>query len=163
MKEKNKGKGIERLNLIPILDAIFIFIFFLLLSVDFVQLGEIAIKVDPLESLDSGGEGKKKIFVNVFLKNKEVIIKANYKGLKEKNILKIDKEKMYLKDLRKKLIGLKKKMPEQRGIKVWPSDTISYDMVLKVVEVVKYSYDKEKKQKIPLFDLVTLGHLKGGA
>ena len=38
MKEKNKGKRIERLNLIPILDAIYFYIF--PLSAEFVQLGE---------------------------------------------------------------------------------------------------------------------------
>ena len=68
MKEKNKGKRIERLNLIPILDAIFIFIFFLLLSADFVQLGEIAMKVDPLVKGVRGGGGQKETSVNLFLK-----------------------------------------------------------------------------------------------
>ena len=41
---------------------------------------------------------------------------------------------------------LKKKMPDERKIKIWPSDNVSYESVLKVVEVVKYSYEKEKKE-----------------
>ena len=158
MKEKNKGKRIERLNLIPILDAIFIFIFFLLLSAEFVQLGEVAMKVDPLVKGAQGGGGQKETSVNLFLKKKLVVLKTDHESIKEKTVLKIDHEKNYLKELHKKLVELKKKMPDERKIKVWPSDTVSYERVLKVVEVVKYSYEKEKKKRGPLFDLVTLGH-----
>ena len=92
----------------------------------------------------------------------KLVLKINHQVLKEKTVLKIDREKVYLKELHKKLVELKKKMPDERKIKVWPSDTVSYENVLKVVEVVKYSYEKEKKKRVPLFDLVTLGHLKGG-
>ncbi len=162
MKEKNKGKRIERLNLIPILDAIFIFIFFLLLSAEFVQLGEIAMKVDPLAKSARGGGGQKESSVNLFLKKKLLVLETDHEALKEKIVLKIDHEKNYLKELHKKLVELKKKMPDERKIKIWPSDNVSYESVLKVVEVVKYSYKKDKKKRFPLFDLVTLGHLKGG-
>ena len=161
MKEKNKGKRIERLNLIPILDAIFIFIFFLLLSAEFVQLGEISMKVDPLLKGARGRSGQKETSVNLFLKKELVVLKTDHEALKEKIVLKIDHEKIYLKELHKKLVELKKKMPDERKIKIWPSDTVSYERVLKVVEVVKYSYEKDKKKRVPLFDLVTLGHLKG--
>ncbi len=162
VKEKNKGKRIERLNLIPILDAIFIFIFFLLLSAEFVQLGEIAMKVDPLAKSARGGGGQKESSVNLFLKKKLLVLETDHEALKEKIVLKIDHEKNYLKELHKKLVELKKKMPDERKIKIWPSDNVSYESVLKVVEVVKYSYKKDKKKRFPLFDLVTLGHLKGG-
>ena len=140
MKEKNKGKRIERLNLIPILDAIFIFIFFLLLSAEFVQLGEIAMKVDPLAKSARGGGGQKESSVNLFLKKKLLVLETDHEALKEKIVLKIDHEKNYLKELHKKLVELKKKMPDERKIKIWPSDNVSYESVLKVVEAVKYSY-----------------------
>ena len=55
--------------------------------------------------------------------------------------------KKYLKELHKKLVELKKKIPEERKIKVSPSDTVS-ESVLKVVEVVN-SYEKEKKKSNP--------------
>ena len=68
MKEKIKNKEIERLNLIPILDAIFIFIFFLLLSTEFVHLGEIAIKLDQLkkEKGQNNYKVKDRIVLNLF-------------------------------------------------------------------------------------------------
>ena len=99
MKEKNKGKSIERLNLIPILDAIFIFIFFLLLSAEFVQLGEVAMKVDPLVKSARGLGGRKETSVNLFLKKNLVVLKTGHEVLKEKTVLKIDHKKNYLKRL----------------------------------------------------------------
>ena len=58
MKEKIKVQEIERLNLVPILDAVFIFIFFLLLSTDFNHLGELSMDFDKSKNK----KAEKKVF-----------------------------------------------------------------------------------------------------
>ena len=162
MKEKIKGKKIERINLIPILDAIFIFIFFLLLSTEFVQLGEMAIKIDEKRALkESSGNGYKNRLDLILMKNK-IILKMSYKDKREKVTIITDTKYKYLENLKSKLISFKKKVPSERTIKVWPSDKVSYETVLKVVETSKFFYNQGENKKKALFDLVTLGNLQGG-
>ena len=162
MKEKIKNKEIERLNLIPILDAIFIFIFFLLLSTEFVHLGEIAIKLDQLkkEKGQNNYKVKDRIVLNLFLGKDRVTLKAFFNGKEQRNVYKIDNKLIYLKKLRKKLILIKGKMSGERRIKVWPGDEVSYQDVLRLIENIKFYYKGSKK--IELFRHVTLGNLGGG-
>jgi biopolymer transport protein ExbD len=78
-KLRMKKNGIERLNIIPIMDAVFIFIFYLLMSAQFVDIHEIETKVPKSEVADKAP--KETLQLKVLLKTNKIEV---YRGLQEK-------------------------------------------------------------------------------
>ena len=77
-----KRRDKEGLNLIPILDAVFIFIFFLLMSAEFLNLREIGSDVPIVQSLPSKSDKKDALNLTLEITPQYVIIKKGLKGTK---------------------------------------------------------------------------------
>ena len=70
-----KRRKNEKLNLIPILDSVFIFIFFLLMSAQFLDLYEIGSDVPIVKSLPSSSSDDKALNLTLEIFQDSVIIK----------------------------------------------------------------------------------------
>lgn len=123
-----KKKKTQKLNLIPILDAIFIFIFFLLMSAQFIDIYEIGSDA-PITSTSSEKMDKKPLNLTLVLKDDEVIVKT---GLDE-NIYKTHKFSD-LDALNATLTELKKQHPEESSAIIKPSKDFQYKRIVKVID-----------------------------
>ncbi len=146
---RRKLKKPQKLNLIPILDAIFIFIFFLLMSAQFIDIYEIGSDA-PITSTTNMKMDKPPLNLTIVLSGNKVVVKT---GLDE-NVYK----SFSVSDLGKlndTLIELKKQNPTETSAILKPAHNFKYDKIVKVIdhtrEIVKPDYyitalDKDNKK-----------------
>ncbi|MCT4641732.1 MAG: biopolymer transporter ExbD [Bacteriovoracaceae bacterium] len=138
---KKTDTSIPKLNLIPILDAIFIFIFFLLMSAQFLDIYEIG--SDAPISMSAPRDDKKDI-LNLTIKiGKNIQV---YTGLEE-NLVKSFSFKE-LDKLNKLLISLKTKNTKEDSVILKPSSSVKYDKIISVIDNIKEIKEKDKYIKV---------------
>ncbi len=148
LRKKGFGKQ-ERVNVIPILDAVFIFIFFLLMSAQFIDLYEINTKkpiIEEVSSNTSAGDIKSKNFrVHIFEEEIRVT-----EGMKEKLVSKFKWEDGSFSEFRAFLIKLKKDNLKENSIIVKPHKNVDFKRVIKVVDAAQQyvTLPGSKKEKI---------------
>jgi biopolymer transport protein ExbD len=144
-----KKKKTDKINLIPILDAIFIFIFFLLMSAQFIDIYEIGSDA-PITSTSSEKMEKKPLNLTLELKDDKVIVKT---GLDEKVHKTHNMDNLGA--LNDTLIELKKQYPDEASAILKPASNFKYKKIVKVIdhtrEIVKANHyitalDKDKKK-----------------
>ena len=168
---RNYKYEFKRPNLIPVLDAVFIFIFFLLLSADFINVFEINSNA-PIIS-NSPPPKNKKIPLNLTLSitnNRLILKKGN--PLRVVKVINKDGPEFNLYGLHQELIKIKKRNPEERTIIFEPRSNVAYDIIVKVMDEVRllrntdesiYIKDKKTRQdkKINyLFDDIIFGNIR---
>lgn len=166
---KNYKYEFKRPNLIPILDAVFIFIFFLLLSANFLNVYEINSNV-PTVSSAPPPKNKKPLNLGLKIENNRIKI---YTGVPWKLLKTINNRdgKYNLNLLHDYLIAVKKKNLGERTITLEPRDTVEYESLVKIMDTVRIFkttdpsfYIKTKDgmdQKVEaLFDDIIFGNIK---
>lgn len=134
---KNKSKQFKRLNLIPILDSVFIFIFFLLMSANFVKIFEISSDVPIVSENEPPKDNKEKLNLTLKVNNNTITL---HSGSNEKQIFQAGKneEGEYdLYSLREKLISLKKSNVKEDTIIFMSNTDISYEELVKIMDAVR--------------------------
>ena len=134
---KHRERKIERPNLIPILDAVFIFIFFLLMSANFVKIFEIQSDVPIISEQEPPKEIKKSLNLTLKVQSTKISL---YKGISEKLFFSVGKNEQGEYDLyklREKLIELKKQNKEENTIVFMPQVDITYDELVKIMDTVR--------------------------
>ncbi len=127
----------EKPNLIPILDSVFIFIFFLLMSANFVKIFEIGSDV-PIVS-DAQPPKNKKDPLNLTMKIYPNSISL-HTGLNEKRVYTVKKDAQGQYDfftLRERLISIKEKNVDENTIIMMPLANISYEVLVKIMDTVR--------------------------
>ena len=141
-----KGQEMARLNLIPILDAIFIFIFFLLMSAEFVQLVEISINKTSVRNDLNKKEG---LSLNLFLGEKDVVIETEKNGKKDRTKIKGLVGENKFEEVYKKIIEIKRKNIKERKVTIVPNRKVKYEKIIRIMEVVR-TIKKEDQEKMGL-------------
>lgn len=141
--KKNKNKE-AKLNLIPILDSVFIFIFFLLMSAQFIDIYEIgsdAPAVSTTQSLDK----KPPLNLTLDITNGQIQVKT---GLNEKTVKTVGKneEDFDLKSLKEFLISLKKEHITEKSIILRPAADVDYAQIVKIMDAIR----SIKKSETPI-------------
>ena len=103
MKVGRKLKKPEKLNLVPILDSVFIFIFFLLMSAQFVEVYEIGSSLPMTKDVPDTKEDKDPLNLTLEVSKEEVIVKTGLKTGRTRTFASTQKEEMrdYLKELKR--------------------------------------------------------------
>lgn len=137
LMKKKKKKKLDRINIIPILDAVFIFIFFLLMSAQFLEIYEIDSDAPAIAMLSEQDE-KKKEPLNLVLeiKKNKLLVKV---GMDERVLKKLsNKNMMYdFKGLNRILISIKKKNINETSVIFRPNQNISYEHIVKLMDTVR--------------------------
>ncbi|OIQ16717.1 MAG: hypothetical protein BM556_13720 [Bacteriovorax sp. MedPE-SWde] len=134
---KYKSKIVEKPNLIPILDSVFIFIFFLLMSSNFVKIYEINSDVPIISNRQPPKKQKKQLNLTLKIYSSRLTL---HTGNNERRIYKVGKDengKYELYKLREKLISLKKKYKSEETIIFMPIANISYETLISVMDTVR--------------------------
>ena len=124
-------------NIVPILDAVFIFIFFLLMSAEFIKFYVINSDAPAIKMVDSLGNNQERpLNLALEILPRKIIIKTNPEGQVRDVVRTIDGEYDWDK-LLKIMITLKKKNIEENSIILRPHDRLAYRKVIKVIDVVR--------------------------
>src|SRR5690606_2472556 len=104
MKVGRKLKKPEKINLVPILDSVFIFIFFLLMSAQFIDVYEIGSSLPMTKDVPDNRDKKDPLNLTLEITKSQVIVKSGMKNPISRTFASenLDKMKEYLSDLKTK-------------------------------------------------------------
>jgi biopolymer transport protein ExbD len=137
----------EKINLVPILDAVFIFIFFLLMSAQFVDVYEIGSKLPMTKEADQDIK-KDPLNLTVEIKKDEIVVKTGLRTIASKSFSWEDEAqiKSYLHDL-------KLKNKEENTMIVRADKKLSFQELVRAIDLTqKPSEDTQKLFEQIVFD-----------
>ncbi len=135
---KTKLTKPPKLNVIPVLDAVFIFVFFLLMSAQFVDLFELHVKKPLVEETSSAeaADGKSKSYkIRVF--DNQIVLTE---GMNERIIGTYDYSEGSLKKLGERLLALKVQNPKENSIVIRPKSEVKYKKIVQVIDLAQKHY-----------------------
>lgn len=143
MKIKRKGNKIKKLNLIPILDAVFIFIFFLLMSAQFLEIYEIDSDAPAVKMVDRDNKDKKEpLNLTLEISKKEIKVLTGVDAKLVTSISKVDK-KYDLEKLKKTLVDIKLKNGDETSVVLRPDETVPYNEIIQIIDTARGLRDSE--------------------
>jgi len=132
MRQRHEMKKTERLNLVPIMDAVFIFIFFLLMSAQFVKVHEIGSSVPMVREVKEDKIDKDPLELVLEVHTDHVIVRKGKNGAEagKFNDEQWDKLRVFLKNL-------KTAHPKERIAKLRPQGKVPFARLVKVIDHAK--------------------------
>jgi len=134
-----RSKKMEKLNLTPILDAIFIFIFFLLMSAQFIDIHQIASDAPAIATISEEKQDKEPpLNLTLDIKNDEILVTTGLENKLYRRIKLQEKDgKLVLTELIKALVQLKTKHIEEKSIIIKPNQEFKYQKLVEIMDAVK--------------------------
>ena len=133
---KSRKKN-EKLNLIPILDAVFIFIFFLLMSTQFIKVFEIGSDVPIISNTPPPKNEKKPLALTLRIESKRLVVSTGIPSKTVSVVGKLDEKEYDLEKLHSFLIDLKKKNLKEEVIVLEPVVDLTYEDIVKIMDAVR--------------------------
>jgi biopolymer transport protein ExbD len=140
MKARHKMKKPERLNLIPIMDAVFIFIFFLLMSAQFITVYEIGSSVPMVREVTTPPDKKEPLQFVMEISDRLVIVRTGKEG---REIASFNDDEWG--KLRVQVRELKKNNPEEKIVTLRPHKKVPFKRLVKAIDHAKG--DPQTKEK----------------
>ncbi len=140
---KRRKKTHPKLNLIPIMDAVFIFIFFLLMSAQFVDIYEIGTDAPITTSVEQQPDKKDPLNLKIIISKGKLNI---HTGLDEKLRKSVSIEDTI--SFNKELIKIKQENPKESSAIIKPGKDIDYKEIVKVIDITKEITEKDIYVKV---------------
>ncbi len=151
--KKRPTKKIPKLNLIPILDAIFIFIFFLLMSAQFIDVYEIGSDAPAIQMVQKE-DPKKPLNLRVKIYPKKLVITTGAENQIFKTLKKIGPT-YPVDELNNLLAAIKKKNLKEESVILAPQKNISYKNIVQIIDKVRYFKERDNQgQPVKMFDQI---------
>lgn len=135
-RRKNR-KEVKKPNLIPILDAVFIFIFFLLMSASFLNIHEIQSDVPIISNKEPPKSKKPPLALTLKITGSRIQVLTGVPARVRKSIGKNSEGDYDLNSLRNYLINLKKKYTSEKDIVLEPIVDLTYEEIVKIMDTVR--------------------------
>lgn len=134
--KRRKRRPDDKLNLTSIMDAIFIFIFFLLMSANFIKVFEINSPI-PMVSEEEPQDDKKPLALTLNIEEDRIDIFTGVPSALYKKISRNTEGKYDLEALHQAMIELKNANPKEEAIIFMPMIDINYEELVKVMDSVR--------------------------
>ena len=135
--KKKRDRNIYRLNLIPILDAIFIIVFFLLMSAQFVKFHEIASDAPNIKIVDQKKKNKTEpLNLTLEIRVDSLVIKTKVEG-KVVKVLPLKDEEYDLEGLLREIIVLKKNHIHENSVILKPDRSVFYKKIVEIIDTLR--------------------------
>lgn len=134
---RQKKRKMEKLNLVPIMDAVFIFIFFLLMSAQFLEVYEIGSDAPAVQTITQDEKDKKPpLNLTLVISNEKIEVKT---GVDEATYTTIKKtsEGYELEALREVIVEIKTKHVDENSIILRPNTSVPYAQLVKIMDAVR--------------------------
>lgn len=133
-RKKNRD---QKLNLIPILDAVFIFIFFLLMSAQFIKIFEIGSDIPMVSSEPPPKDQKKPLALTLTIRKNQLTLSSGIPSQVIKTFGKIDENEYDLLSLHDYLVQLKMQHTHEDSIIFEPVIDLTYEEIVKLMDSVR--------------------------
>ncbi|MBT3585923.1 MAG: biopolymer transporter ExbD [Halobacteriovoraceae bacterium] len=130
-------KTFPRLNLIPILDAVFIFIFFLLMSANFIKIFEIPSEVPIISSTAPPKTRRKPLALAINIDKKGIHLYRGVPSRLVRRFPKLGNGEHNVEGLHNRLIVFKKSFTKEKTIVFEPTDDVSYIDLVAIMDAVR--------------------------
>ncbi len=150
-KKIRREEKLEKLNLVPIMDAVFIFIFFLLFSAQFIKLFEIETEAPIVNEVPSNQPLEKEplnLKLKVYERKLELV--KGLDGIVIETFFK--REGNYKEKLKEKSMQIRQEFPDDDQIIISPLPNIQYEEIVKLIDAI---------QVIPKGTLIKVDSKKG--
>jgi len=145
MKVGHKIKKPEKLNLVPILDSVFIFIFFLLMSAQFVDVYEIGSSVPMMKEAKNEKQEKDPLNLTLEVSKTQIVVKTGLHSPRSRTFASEQR-----KEIREYLTELKRQHPKENTMILKADPKISFKNLVTVID----STQKEKGSRDELFSQI---------
>lgn len=145
MRVGRKFKKPEKLNLVPILDSVFIFIFFLLMSAQFIDVYEIGSSLPMTKNVPDNKDKKDPLNLTLEITKTQVIVKTGMKKPISRTFASTETEKMT-----EYLTELKAKNPDENTMILKSDPKVPFQHLIVVID----STQKSKDTKMKLFEQI---------
>jgi biopolymer transport protein ExbD len=167
---KKKRHTASKINLIPILDAVFIFIFFLLTSANFIKIFEISSDVPIISEKQPPKNKKKPLALTLKIYPQAITLSTGVPSIVRYKIGKIN-GKYDLKKLHTTLINIKQRNKKENTVILEPIANLDYEELVTVMDSIRmldktdpsfYSKDKDgvDKKEESLFSNIIFGNIQ---
>ena len=134
---RRRRKPENKLNLTPIMDAVFIFIFFLLMSANFIKIMEIGSDVPIVSENDPPPEDKNPLALQLVIRENEIELMRGTSPITVAKFPRLGDGKYDLANLHVKLVELKKTKVHEETIIFSPEWEMGYEELVKVMDSVR--------------------------
>lgn len=134
-RKRKKPEG--KLNLVPIMDAIFIFIFFLLMSATFLKIYEIGSDVPIISDSEPPKNQKDPLALTLTVETNQIVLS---RGVPSRVIQRFKRQgdgQFDLENLHGTLIGIKKQFLNENTIIFEPVGDLTYEEIVKIMDSVR--------------------------
>jgi len=128
----------EKLNLSSILDAVFIFIFFLLMTASFIRIFEISSDVPTTSENEPPSNNKKPLSLLVKIEENKIILMSGIPSQGIKTFERNADGKFQLEELHTLLIGIKKQNLKEDTIIFEPDVEVKYEDIVLIMDTVRH-------------------------
>jgi biopolymer transport protein ExbD len=157
---RRRKKADEKLNLVPILDCVFILIFFLLFSAEFIKVYEIGsdlpIVTEAPQPPKDKDQDKEPLNLTLVIRPNEVIFKSGDEKVLQKYSYPFASKETYP-QIADFISKLKADYPSENWIIVEPHADLPYDELVMILDRVRFKI--ENNEKIPLFNQLVFGNV----
>lgn len=140
MKVGRKLKKPEKLNLVPILDSVFIFIFFLLMSAQFVDVYEIGSSVPVTKEAKEPKEDKDPLNLTLEITKEHVVVKTGLRSTRSRSFASTQTREM--KDY---LIELKRQNPKENTMILKTDPKVPFQNLVAIIDNTQMEKDSKDK------------------
>jgi biopolymer transport protein ExbD len=140
MKVGRKLKKIDKLNLVPILDAVFIFIFFLLMSAQFVDVYEIGSSLPMTKESTEKKDDKDPLNLTLEITKESVIVKTGLKEKRSRSFASTQKD-----ELKAYLTELKRQNPKENTMILKTDPKVPFQNLVSVIDNTQTPKDSKDK------------------
>ena len=134
---RKRKKPDEKLNLVPIMDSIFIFIFFLLMSASFLKIYEIGSPIPIISDQEQPKDDKETLALTIRLEDDKILLLT---GVPSKEIQKFERQpdgQFNYDEIHRTLIDIKKQNLNEDTIIFEPVGDLTYEEIVKVMDAVR--------------------------
>ena len=140
MKVGRKLKKPEKLNLVPILDSVFIFIFFLLMSAQFVDVYEIGSSLPMTKESGRKIEDKDPLNLTLEITKEEVVVKTGLRKTISKSF-----QMGRGQEIRDYLLILKQENPQENTMILRTDPKVSFQQLVTVIDDTRMPNGSKQK------------------
>jgi biopolymer transport protein ExbD len=134
---RKRAKTDERLNLVPIMDAVFIFIFFLLMSASFLSIFEISSDVPIVSDAEPPKNQRDPLALTLAVDANKMTLSRGIPSQSFKTIPRGTDGEFNYQELHETLIELKKRHTDENTIIFEPGGELTYEEIVKIMDAVR--------------------------
>lgn len=134
----HKMKKPEKLNLVPILDSVFIFIFFLLMSAQFVDVYEIGSSVPMSKVAKDEKQEKDPLNLTLEVTKTQIVVKTGLRSPRSRTFASEQK-----KEIKEYLVELKRQHPKENTMILKADPKISFQNLVAVIDNTQNAKDSK--------------------